>query len=290
MKKLFIFTIAMSISVQVLLLVLVGCGNANQTGGDELTFLAKILQINGDTVTVAPLEWEDILRSSDQITFSIRELDNIGASVGDTVNVLYVGSIKEIYPAEVDARSWSIFEKANTQVGAEYQDAKRVDLGCCMTKIAVRDEALLGANSVSHNNDNFIMTLNSNRRAYSTTDIIRIWGTLEYVGESDTIEIWSGCPFMQFSIAGGDELDFGSVLIGGQFDVFVTSVLEKGRVYHFDYQKSGGWSGDDPNSAYWENFFSEKDLMLPVGVYTVTMVGIFSYNDRVFGCESGLSA
>lgn len=177
---------------------------------------------------------------------------------------------------------------AVTSIG-EGNNTETVDLGCCVTGIVVRETALLGANSVTQANNDFIMTLNSDKLTYNTTDIIRIWGTLEYVGDNDTIEIWSGCPFMLFSISGGHDIDFGGVLGGATVDVLVSSVLERGRVYHFDYQKSGGWSTDDPNAEYWENFFGEEDLLLPVGEYTITLNGGFSLSERILGSESGLS-
>ena len=171
---------------------------------------------------------------------------------------------------------------------SELENAEKVDLGCCISEIAVLDKALLGANSVTHASGDFVMTLNSDKHSYSTTDIIRIWGTLEYVGDDDSIEIWSSCPFMLFTIAGGDK--FGSGMGGGTVDVLVTSVLERGRVYHFEYQKSGGWSGDDPNAEYWETFFREKDLTLPSGEYTIILIGDFGLSERVSESASGLSA
>lgn len=86
--------------------VLAGC-SAKSTGG-EYMFSAVIIEINGDTVTVEPLEGEDILRSADRITFSSESLDDIGASVGDTVTVIYIGEIMETYPASVRAVSWGM--------------------------------------------------------------------------------------------------------------------------------------------------------------------------------------
>jgi hypothetical protein len=165
------------------------------------------------------------------------------------------------------------------------QDAEIVDLGCHVTGIAVRDAAIIGPNTVFHTNNDFIMTLNSDKHTYDSTDIIKIWGTLEYVGDDDAITIYSSCPFMLFSIAGGD---FGSGMGASAADVLVTSVLERGRVYHFEYQKSGGWSADDPNAENWERFFSESDLLLPAGEYTFTLSGGFSMSDRIIGSESKL--
>ena len=185
---------------------------------------------------------------------------------------------------------WTLFLTAHERLleSSENQYAERVDLGCCVTEIAVRETALLGANSVTHTTDDFVMTLNSDRDTYSSEDIIIIWGTLEYVGDNDSIEIWSSCPFMLFTIAGGDK--FGSGMGGSVVDVLVSSVLEKGRVYHFDYQKSGGWIGEDPNAEYWENFFSTKDLFLTEGEYSITLSGGFGLSERVQDRPSELRA
>ena len=165
-----------------------------------------------------------------------------------------------------------------------------VDLGCCVTDIGISETVVLGANSVIYVYNDFIMTLNSDRHIYSTADVIRIWGTLEYVGDYDSIEIWHGCPFMIFSISGGDEFDFGMALGGAVIDILASSVLERGIVYHFAYQKSGGWSADDPHAEFWEAFFSEPDLLLPAGEYTIVLSGGFSLSERVLGSESGLRA
>jgi hypothetical protein len=86
----------------ILLGVLVSCSADNVIN----SFKATILEINGDTVMVRPLAGEEILRSSDKITFV--KPDEIGASVDDTVIVKYKGHVRETYPAQVDAISWSI--------------------------------------------------------------------------------------------------------------------------------------------------------------------------------------
>ena len=165
-----------------------------------------------------------------------------------------------------------------------------VDLGCHVVNIAVRERALTGANSVTHASGDFIMTLNTDRRTYRAADVIRIWGTLEYVGDQDAIEIWHACPFMIFSISGGGEIDVGWNLGGFVSDILASSVLERGRVYHFEYQKSGGFDPSGPMAEFWENFFKEEDLRLPPGEYTVTLIGGFSLSDRIAGYESGLRA
>ncbi len=75
------------------------------------TFFATVLRISGHTAWVEPLEGEDELRSASQITFGFADKD-IGAEVGDTVEINYNGYIMESYPAQIEMISWKITEKA----------------------------------------------------------------------------------------------------------------------------------------------------------------------------------
>jgi len=222
----------------------------------------------------------------------IGDIVNLGERVEISNGTFQVTGDGNDYIYEVYARwrdngsSWYAF-----RLDAD-NNAEIVDLGCCVKEIAVLEKAVLGVNSATHTSNDFVMTINSDKRTYSTSDIIKIWGTLEYVGDKETVEIWHGCPFMLFSIAGasGDALEIGNVLGWSVVDVLASSELERGGVYHFEYIKSGGWSGDDPKAEYWENFFSETDLILPEGEYTITLDGGFGLSERTSDNPSGLRA
>ena len=193
----------------------------------------------------------------------------------------------EISQSETNGNNYTEVELQNAADYLSYME--RVNLGCLnIGNIGVQETALIGVNSVKHIYNDFIMTLNADRHTYNTTDIIRIWGILEYIGENDSIKIWHSCPFMVFSIAGGGEIDFTYITAGIMIDVLATSVLERGRVYHFEYRKSGGFSPGDPNAEFWRNWFSEEDLLLPAGEYTIILIGAFSLSEPVLGSESGL--
>ncbi len=71
-------------------------------------FLGTVLELNGDLVLVQPAEGEDELLSSDRISFSTRELGDIGAEVGSRVEVYYTGGIMESYPAQINAIKWEL--------------------------------------------------------------------------------------------------------------------------------------------------------------------------------------
>ena len=207
--------------------------------------------------------------------------------------VLFVGCANEDFFMGEDESDYAVGLTAIDDLPdfADFlKEAKRVDLGCCVVEVAVRDTPLIGANSVKHITSDFVMTLNAEGHTFNTSDAIRIWGTLEYIGENDVIEIWRGCPFMLFSIGGGGKIDFTDIVVGYQFLLQTSSVLERGRVYHFEFQKSGGWSQEDPNAEFWENFFAQEDLVLPAGEYVIALRGEFRLTKNTPEGASGLFA
>ena len=74
----------------------------------EYSFIATILEINGSSVTVQPVEDNTILKSSDKVSFGTSNLEKIDAEVGSAVKVIYTGGVMESYPAKVNAKSWSL--------------------------------------------------------------------------------------------------------------------------------------------------------------------------------------
>ena len=84
-------------------------GNENPEDG---RFLAKVLEANWDTALVEPLEGEPERNSCDQITFSTRDLEQIGAHEGSIVEITYDGNIMETYPAKINATGWNFAKEA----------------------------------------------------------------------------------------------------------------------------------------------------------------------------------
>ena len=71
-------------------------------------FVATILELDGTTALVQPVEGEDELRSADKIHFGIADLGGIGAQVGSDVEIYYTGGIMESYPAQINAIKWTL--------------------------------------------------------------------------------------------------------------------------------------------------------------------------------------
>lgn len=89
-------------------------------------FYATVQEISGSSVLVVPLAGEDELRSSDQITFSTKNLEDIGICVGDIVKITYDGQIMESYPAQIKAISWELDQRPVPDSPWEAVDEKPV--------------------------------------------------------------------------------------------------------------------------------------------------------------------
>lgn len=97
----------------------------------EYSFIATVLEINGDSVLVEPVESEDELRSSNEIMFSTKGLNDIGAEVGSVIEVTYTGQIMESYPAQISVTSWKLSDELRhleyTEQWIEKTDATKYD-------------------------------------------------------------------------------------------------------------------------------------------------------------------
>jgi hypothetical protein len=71
-------------------------------------FVATVIEINGNSVTVEPVIGEDELQSSDRISVNTASLGDIGAEIGSDVEIYYTGGIMESYPAQINATKWTL--------------------------------------------------------------------------------------------------------------------------------------------------------------------------------------
>jgi hypothetical protein len=94
------------------ILMLAGCDAIDNIGISK--FNAKIIQINGNSVTVEPMVGEDILRSGDRLCFSSANLDKMDITIGDIVSITYTGTVRETYPGQIDVIRWSLLEKSES--------------------------------------------------------------------------------------------------------------------------------------------------------------------------------
>ena len=141
----------------------------------------------------------------------------------------------------------------------------------------------LSDNFVNCDANNFEMNLYSDKKEYTTKEKIKIWGTLKYVGNSKTIKIWHGLPYMGYTITDGKDFETKEMML----TILKTTILEKSKLYNFNYQKTGYYDSDAPDADFWKKFYEEEDLLLPEGEYTIKFAGGFSLSEDLKE-ESGL--
>ena len=85
------------------ILSLVGCGKKEPVGDPpSVSFQATILEINNQTYLVEPVEGSQELKSADQITVPMKNLDpSLEPEIGDIIEIKYNGEIAESYPAQI---------------------------------------------------------------------------------------------------------------------------------------------------------------------------------------------
>ena len=74
----------------------------------ESVVRATVIEINGSSVLIEPLEVEWERMSGDRISINVSEFEDIRAEVGSVVEVTYKGNIMESYPAKINAIGWKM--------------------------------------------------------------------------------------------------------------------------------------------------------------------------------------
>lgn len=104
-------------------------GDMEKPNGDQW-FVATIRELTDTTAVVEPAVGEPERASSDRLSFSIVSLENIGATVGDSVKVYYVGDVMETYPAQIRATGWALTKEGDRRAySGEWIDQTKAEAG-----------------------------------------------------------------------------------------------------------------------------------------------------------------
>lgn len=140
----------------------------------------------------------------------------------------------------------------------------------------------------AHNNDGtFEIKLYTDKQDYKEGEPVTCYATVEYVGEGDSVTIYSSDPLVGFGLKDDKYFD-GKYVVD---DVLITTQFNKGEPVTYEFVKSGSWSSDDKNAEFYERFYNEKQLILPPGDYVITAAinGFFDKDDYE-GSKYSLSA
>lgn len=133
-----------------------------------------------------------------------------------------------------------------------------------------------GASKVN-SDGTFKLSIYTDKKEYKAGEMITCYAIVEYTGDGDGVVIYSANPLMGFALKDDKYFD-GTYAVA---DVLISTEFEKGVPVTFEFSKSGGWSGEDENAAFYEQFYSEKELKLPAGEYEISAAidGFFDKDD-----------
>ena len=135
--------------------------------------------------------------------------------------------------------------------------------------------------------DAFALTIDSPRTTWAAGEPIQVAATLTYIGAAPAADVrGSGSGVVGFRI---EQLD-GPFDLGGAWTADCAQhQMTRGIATPVPFVKSGGWSGEDPMAAKFQAFFTDPELKLDPGTYTVSADLLAYIDDCVAGAEHKLT-
>lgn len=131
--------------------------------------------------------------------------------------------------------------------------------------------------SYINEDDIFRVAVYINEEHYKSTEPIIIFSALEYLGDEESIDVWSGRPYFNYTIFKDGEYFCG----GATLDSLEKTNFKKEEINLIPFEKSGGYSEDDSDYVFWKDFYSDPELKLPAGTYTITAYCDFSLSEDI---------
>jgi hypothetical protein len=125
------------------------------------------------------------------------------------------------------------------------------------------------------------------RTTWTTRDAIEGQAALLLLGDGRTVIGASGAGPIAFSIV---EVGGTRTMDAASTADCATHVLSAAEPITSRITKSGGWSQDDPNAAFYEAFFADPTLHLPPGTWDITALATFIEGRGCAGASHDVSA
>lgn len=119
----------------------------------------------------------------------------------------------------------------------------------------------------------FRLTISTARTVYRSDEPIEVGATLTYIGPEGVAQVTgSGSGVVHFRLEHLDgPLDMAPVITAD----CARHRFVRGVPQQVPFQKSGGWSADDPNAAFWKAYFDDPLFRLPSGRWRVIAQAAF---------------
>ncbi len=122
-------------------------------------------------------------------------------------------------------------------------------------------------------NQGFLLQVSLPSQAFASADAIPVTTTLTWTGPAARASIWgSGSGPVEFLIT---EVGGGRRSMGGAMTADCRpSSYPRGVPVDVPLVKSGGYSGDDPNAAFYQAWYADPVLRLPAGRWQLRVTAI----------------
>ena len=114
----------------------------------------------------------------------------------------------------------------------------------------------------------FILETSVPRRLWGPDEAIQVVTSLTYAGPAPRATIWaSGSGVVAFDLV---EVGGRRRMGGAATSDCASYPYERGVRTAVPFAKSGGWTGEDPDAAFYAAFFRDPQLHLPIGRWRIT--------------------
>ena len=83
---------------------------------------------------------------------------------------------------------------------------------------------------------------------------------------TEPIKVYHSDPLVAFGIEDDKYFNNGYM----RNDILFNTSFEPEQEIRFEFIKSGAWSANDPNAAFYEEFYKQENLILPAGEYVLS--------------------
>jgi hypothetical protein len=124
----------------------------------------------------------------------------------------------------------------------------------------------------------FELRIHADKPLYRTGEPIAVDAELVFTGLAPDTSVAGLFP--RIVAFGVKQLD-GHLATSPVSDLMCTAVHGISRLapLHAPFRKSGGFTGDDPDAAFWRQYFADSDLHLPPGTWQISAFANFSTGD-----------
>jgi hypothetical protein len=120
----------------------------------------------------------------------------------------------------------------------------------------------------------FELVVRAERGTYGVGEPIGVAATLRYLGPLPSVTVWgSGSGLVGFAL----EQVGGPLVMAPAFTADCAAhELRRDAPLQVAFRKSGGFSNDDPDAAFWKAFFADPLFRLPAGAWRVRAESSFA--------------